>query len=393
MALFREQAREVDVIITTALVPGNKAPVLVPATSSRPRARLRRRRSRRRAGRQLRAHQARARRRARNGVTILGYTDLPEPHGPHGEPLFATTSCTSSPSSAAARNTASASAWTSRTTSCAPRSSRTRARSSRPPPKKEPSPRRGKAAPSAPKDREARGGAQRRMREAARDHHRRTTPSPSSTTRLRHRGAHGRNLVGTLARRGGLFVLGRFAPGDFLQHFTVFILACFVGWQVIWSVTPALHTPLMSVTNAISGIIVIGGMLQISGDARRRLDARRARRARRGHQHRGGFLVTQRMLRCFTGGSEMRHHLDRRLPHRGRAVHPLARRALEAGDGARRQHAGMRGHGARGARHRRQCGFSVRARREPSATGLTCSLGRACWVGAAWAACWRSASR
>jgi NAD(P) transhydrogenase subunit alpha len=47
----------------------------------------------------------------------------------------------------------------------------------------------------------------------------------------------------------------------------VFVLACFVGWQVIWNVTPALHTPLMSVTNAISGIIVIGGMLHLSGES------------------------------------------------------------------------------------------------------------------------------
>jgi NAD(P) transhydrogenase subunit alpha len=47
---------------------------------------------------------------------------------------------------------------------------------------------------------------------------------------------------------------------------TVFVLACFVGWQVVWNVTPALHTPLMSVTNAISGIIVLGGMLHTRGD-------------------------------------------------------------------------------------------------------------------------------
>jgi NAD(P) transhydrogenase subunit alpha len=47
----------------------------------------------------------------------------------------------------------------------------------------------------------------------------------------------------------------------FLAHFTVFVLACFLGWQVVWTVTPALHTPLMSVTNAISGIILVGAML------------------------------------------------------------------------------------------------------------------------------------
>ncbi len=50
--------------------------------------------------------------------------------------------------------------------------------------------------------------------------------------------------------------LGLVAPPSFLAHLTVFVLACIVGWQVVWNVTPALHTPLMSVTNAISGIIV-----------------------------------------------------------------------------------------------------------------------------------------
>ena len=63
----------------------------------------------------------------------------------------------------------------------------------------------------------------------------------------------------------GLIGLGLVAPPAFLSHLTVFVLACVVGWQVVWNVTPALHTPLMSVTNAISGIIVIGGMVQLSG--------------------------------------------------------------------------------------------------------------------------------
>ena len=62
-----------------------------------------------------------------------------------------------------------------------------------------------------------------------------------------------------------LFALGYVAPPTFLSHLTVFVLACIVGWQVVWNVTPALHTPLMSVTNAISGIIVVGGMLTVSG--------------------------------------------------------------------------------------------------------------------------------
>ncbi|MCA3802217.1 proton-translocating transhydrogenase family protein, partial [Burkholderia sp.] len=60
-----------------------------------------------------------------------------------------------------------------------------------------------------------------------------------------------------------LFV-GQFAPASFLSHFTVFVLACFVGYMVIWNVTPSLHTPLMSVTNAISSIIAIGALVQVA---------------------------------------------------------------------------------------------------------------------------------
>ena len=73
-----------------------------------------------------------------------------------------------------------------------------------------------------------------------------------------------------------------------------------VGWQVVWNVTPALHTPLMSVTNAISGIIVIGGMLQVSGplsDPAVLLGAAAILLATINIA--GGFLVTQRMLRMF----------------------------------------------------------------------------------------------
>jgi NAD(P) transhydrogenase subunit alpha len=62
-----------------------------------------------------------------------------------------------------------------------------------------------------------------------------------------------------------LFLLiGAYAPPVFLGHFTVFVLACFVGYMVVWNVTPSLHTPLMSVTNAISSIICIGALMQIA---------------------------------------------------------------------------------------------------------------------------------
>lgn len=94
---------------------------------------------------------------------------------------------------------------------------------------------------------------------------------------------------------------------EFTQHLTVFVLACFVGWQVIWNVTAALHTPLMSVTNAISGIIVLGGLLEggrAGGGASVVLGCLAVLFATINVA--GGFLVTQRMLAMFRrdAGSE-----------------------------------------------------------------------------------------
>src|SRR5687767_9407089 len=74
-----------------------------------------------------------------------------------------------------------------------------------------------------------------------------------------------RTLAILFASAAVVFLLiGAYAPPAFLGHFTVFVLACFVGYMVVWNVTPALHTPLMSVTNAISSIIIIGALVQIA---------------------------------------------------------------------------------------------------------------------------------
>jgi NAD(P) transhydrogenase subunit alpha len=100
---------------------------------------------------------------------------------------------------------------------------------------------------------------------------------------------------------GGLALLGvgSVAPADFLAHFTVFVLACFVGYMVIWNVTAALHTPLMSVTNAISGIIVIGALLQVSGSSTLVTILASIAIFIATINVAGGFLVTQRMLKMF----------------------------------------------------------------------------------------------
>ncbi len=96
-----------------------------------------------------------------------------------------------------------------------------------------------------------------------------------------------------------LLGLGAVAPESFMAHFTVFVLACFVGYQVIWNVTPALHTPLMSVTNAISGIIVIGALVQLSAPDNLVVILAGLATLMASINIAGGFLVTRRMLEMF----------------------------------------------------------------------------------------------
>ncbi|MEW6320432.1 MAG: Re/Si-specific NAD(P)(+) transhydrogenase subunit alpha [Acidobacteriota bacterium] len=144
-----------------------------------------------------------------------------------------------------------------------------------PPPKREPAP-----LPAAPVPRPA------------------TVAGPAAHGAAKDGGRGVAIAVGVLAV--ALTGLGLVAPPSFLSHLTVFALACVVGWQVVWNVTPALHTPLMSVTNAISGIIVIGGMLQVSGPIGSPVVLLGAAAILLSAVNiAGGFLVTQRMLRMF----------------------------------------------------------------------------------------------
>ncbi len=96
-----------------------------------------------------------------------------------------------------------------------------------------------------------------------------------------------------------LVMLGQVAPPDFLAHFTVFVLSCFIGYMVIWNVSPALHTPLMSVTNAISGIIVVGALLQVSSSSGLVVFLAFIAILIATINIAGGFAVTQRMLKMF----------------------------------------------------------------------------------------------
>jgi NAD(P) transhydrogenase subunit alpha len=106
-------------------------------------------------------------------------------------------------------------------------------------------------------------------------------------------------IVGMIAGGLALLGLGAVAPASFMAHFTVFVLACFVGYMVIWNVTAALHTPLMSVTNAISSIIVIGALLQISSDVPVIKWIAVGTVLITAVNIFGGFAVTRRMLEMF----------------------------------------------------------------------------------------------
>jgi len=108
-----------------------------------------------------------------------------------------------------------------------------------------------------------------------------------------------KQLLPLLLIGSALFGLGSVAPASFMSHFTVFVLACFIGYQVIWNVSASLHTPLMSVTNAISGIIIIGAVVQISSPGFMITLLSGLAILIASINIAGGFLVTRRMLEMF----------------------------------------------------------------------------------------------
>ncbi|MFP5478247.1 MAG: Re/Si-specific NAD(P)(+) transhydrogenase subunit alpha [Alphaproteobacteria bacterium] len=112
--------------------------------------------------------------------------------------------------------------------------------------------------------------------------------------------AQTRNQVGLLAIGGGLMLLaGLYAPASFMSHFIVFVLAVFVGFQVIWNVSHSLHTPLMAVTNAISSIIILGALMQIGSGSFLVILLAALSVFMAGINIFGGFMVTRRMLAMF----------------------------------------------------------------------------------------------
>jgi NAD(P) transhydrogenase subunit alpha len=277
MALFAAQAMEVDIIVTTALIPGKPAPKLITAgmvESMKPGSVIV----------DLAAEQGGNCALTKpgsvvthKGVTIIGYTDLPSRMASLSSQLYGSTIVAlleelqikeTKELQVDYDNEVSRGALVTH-----------EGKITYPPPTPPPAPEPGVASHAAP-------------------------PAPI----VKAAGGHGGHDTGDsninpvlLALVGAaLFGIGLVAPASTLSHFTVFILACFVGWQVVWSVKPALHTPLMSVTNAISGIILVGGMLQLSGanfNLTTILGAIAVLIATINIA--GGFLVTKRMLAMF----------------------------------------------------------------------------------------------
>ncbi len=274
MALFLEQAKEVDIIITTALVPGKAAPTLI--TEDMVQA-MRRGSVIVDLGAEQGGNCALTRPGevvVRNGVTIVGYVDLPSRLAPTASQLY------SSNLTYLLADMGGAKSFHVDLEDSVVRGALVLRDGELmwPPPR-----------PPAPPPR------------PALEAKRLSAPPPIATKAGAHGSAQRGGSVGVLlAALTALLLAGSFAPREFVEHLTVFVLACFIGWQVIWNVTPALHTPLMSVTNAISGIIVVGGMLQLSGDLSSPVTALGALAVLVATINiTGGFLVTQRMLRMF----------------------------------------------------------------------------------------------
>ena len=278
--MYAKQAREVDIIITTALIPGKPAPRLITAEmvkSMKPGSVIVDMAAERGGNCELTEPGKAV---VKHGVTIVGYTDLASRLAKQSSTLYATNLFRLSEELCKTKDGVinvnmdddairgltvvkeGAITWP-------------------PPALKLPAPPAAKPAamPKAPKHGEA--------------------SAPASATRT--------SVMFGIAALAFWFV-GANAPAAFLGHFTVFVLAVFVGYMVVWNVTPALHTPLMSVTNAISSIIAIGALVQIApplmGGAVARPDAwihwlAWVGIALTAVNMFGGFAVTQRMLQMF----------------------------------------------------------------------------------------------
>ena len=269
MALFAQQAKEVDIIITTALIPGKPAPKLITADmvkSMKPGSVVVDLAAEQGGNCELTEKNQVV---VKNDVTIIGYTDLPSRMANQSSQLYGTnlrhllTDLT--PEKNGVINVNMDDEVIRGTTVIK------EGKITWPPP-----PPTLSAAPAAKAEAPKLAAAEEK-----------SAPSPL------------KQFLPLLIMGGLLLWIGSAAPAAFMSHFTVFVLACFVGYMVIWNVTPALHTPLMSVTNAISGIIVIGALVQISSPTNIVMILAGLGTLLASINIAGGFLVTRRMLEMF----------------------------------------------------------------------------------------------
>ena len=279
--MYAQQAREVDIVITTALIPGKPAPKLITAEmvqSMKPGSVIVDMAAEQGGNCELTVPGEAV---VRHGVTIIGYTDLASRLAKQSSTLYATNLLRLSEELCKAKDGRALVnmeddairgltvvkdgeiTWPAPPLAQAPK----------PAPK-----------PAAAPLEQKKGG------------HGSAGPLPAKTLAILF-------AVAALA----FWFIGAYAPAAFLGHFTVFVLACFIGYMVVWNVTPALHTPLMSVTNAISSIIAIGALVQIAppdGAAGGRPDElirwlAFAALVLTAVNMFGGFAVTRRMLAMF----------------------------------------------------------------------------------------------
>ena len=283
--MYAKQAREVDIIITTALIPGKPAPRLITAEmvkSMRPGSVIVDMAAERGGNCELTEPNQAV---VKHGVTIIGYTDLASRLAKQSSTLYATNLFRLTEELCKTKDGVinvnmeddairgltvikdGEVTWP-------------------PPAPKLPAPApaaKPAAKPAAPAAKGGHGGA--------------SAPASAQAT-----------AITFLVAAAVFWFVGANAPAAFLAHFTVFVLACFVGYMVIWNVTPALHTPLMSVTNAISSIIAIGALVQVApplagggGDRPETwiIGLAVVSIALVAINMFGGFAVTQRMLEMF----------------------------------------------------------------------------------------------
>jgi NAD(P) transhydrogenase subunit alpha len=280
--VFAKQAKEVDVIITTALIPGKPAPKLITVDmvrSMKPGSVIVDLAAEQGGNCELTLPGEAV---VRHGVTIIGYTDLPSRLAKQSSTLYATNLLRLTEELCKAKDgtiNVNMDDEVIRGTTVIKEGAITW-----PPPP----PKLSAAPPAKP--------AAKPVVVAPKGHGAATAPASAKST-----------AIVFLVAAALFWFIGAYAPAAFLGHFTVFVLACFVGYMVIWNVTPALHTPLMSVTNAISSIIAIGALVQVAPPIAQSSDRPTAwivglavlSIALVAINMFGGFAVTQRMLQMF----------------------------------------------------------------------------------------------